>query len=124
MRKEISKNHRYYFYDLGIRNALINNFNPLSLRDDIGMLWENYIIAERIKAQEYLRIGSNNYFWRTYDRKEVDLVEERSGHLYGHEITWNQKKSIPPAWLSAYPNALGDVITKERYLDFITGSSV
>jgi len=69
LRKEISKSSKYYFYDLGVRNALINNFNPLHLRDDIGMLWENYIIMERIKKQEYLGIFSNNYFWRTYDRK-------------------------------------------------------
>jgi len=79
LRKEISKNARYYFYDTGIRNALINNFNTLHMRDDVGMLWENYIITERIKKQEYLGLSANNYFWRTYDQREIDFVEERGG---------------------------------------------
>jgi len=77
LRKEISKNPRYYFLDNGIRNALINNFNPITTRDDIGILWENYIVMERIKKQEYDQIISNNYFWRTYEGQEIDLVEER-----------------------------------------------
>jgi len=86
LRKEVSKNPKYYFFDLGIRNALINNFNPLTLRNDLGMLWENYIISERIKKQEYLNIQANNYFWRTYDKKEIDFIEERGGRLYAYEI--------------------------------------
>ncbi|MDO9399210.1 MAG: ATP-binding protein [bacterium] len=120
LRKEITKNKRYYFYDNGIRNALINNFNPLNLRDDIGALWENYLIAERLKKQEYLDIYSNNYFWRTYDQKEIDLIEERSGCLFGYEIKWGNKKIKPPKdWLEAYANASFEIINQDNYLKFI-----
>lgn len=121
LRKEISKNPRYYFYDNGIRNALINNFNSLDIRDDIGGLWENYIIAERIKKQEYLGMFSNNYFWRTYDQKEIDFIEERKGILYGYEIKWSLKKTkIPKLWRESYKNAEYEVINRSNYLQFIT----
>ncbi|RMD86016.1 MAG: ATP-binding protein, partial [Calditrichaeota bacterium] len=106
LRKEITKNHRYFFYDLGVRNALIGNFNPLTMRNDAGQLWENYIICERIKRQEYLLEFSRFYFWRTYDKKEIDLVEERQGKLYGYEIKWgpgNRKNA--KHWLNSYPEA-------------------
>jgi len=120
LRKEVSKNHRYYFYDTGIRNAVVGNLNPLGMRDDIGVLWENYIIMERIKKQEYLQLFANNYFWRTYDQKEIDLIEEREGMLYGYEIKWKKTKAKPPKdWLETYKNASHEVITKENYLDFI-----
>lgn len=121
LRKEVTKNARYYFYDTGVRNALINNFNPLNMRDDIGMLWENYIVIERLKKQEYLGISSNNYFWRTYDQKEIDFVEERGGSLFGYEIKWKAGRTKPQkAWLESYDNAKYEVINKENYLDFIT----
>ena len=120
LRKEISKNPRYYFYDTGVRNALINNFNPLSMRDDIGMLWENYCIVERLKKREYLNMQANSYFWRTYDRKEIDLVEESGGRLHGYEIKWSDKKSKPPKeWLQTYKNSDFSAITKDNYLEFI-----
>ncbi|MBI3601440.1 MAG: ATP-binding protein [Candidatus Omnitrophica bacterium] len=120
-RKEISKNSKYYFLDNGIRNALINNFNPLNLRDDAGALWENYIIVERLKKQEYLKILCNNYFWRTYSQQEIDLVEESSGTLSGYEIKWSKSKTKPPAqWHASYPDAHYQMITKENYLPFIT----
>lgn len=120
LRKEISKNSRYYFLDNGIRNAVINNFNPLEIRDDIGMLWENYLVVERIKKQEYLSISSNNYFWRTYDRKEIDFVEERGGHIYGFELKWKKRREKPPReWGEAYPNASYQIVTRENYLEFI-----
>ena len=121
VRKEISKNHRYYFYDNGVRNALINNFNGLDLRGDIGMLWENYVIMERLKKQEYSGISPNFYFWRTYDQKEIDLIEESSGELHGYEIKWGIKKNTSPqAWLKAYPNARYEQIDRGNYLKFIT----
>ena len=121
LRKEISKNPRFYFYDVGIRNALINNFNPLSMRDDIGMLWENYVVLERIKRQEYLGEMANNYFWRTYDKKEIDFVEERAGHFYGYEIKWaSTKAKEPKEWLRSYQKAEYHLITKNNYLGFIT----
>ena len=120
LRKEISKNHRYYFLDNGIRNALINNFNPLSLRNDTGELWENYLIAERMKKQEYLRWSVNAYFWRTYDQQEIDLVEERRGKIYGFEMKWKAHRGIPPKkWSGAYPTASFQEIHPDNYLNFI-----
>jgi predicted AAA+ superfamily ATPase len=121
LRKEISKSPRYYFYDNGIRNALINNFNLLEVRNDVGMLWENYIVIERIKKQEYLQISSNNYFWRTHDQKELDWVEEKKGILYGYEIKWRKDKAKPPKdWLETYKKAKYKILNKENYLAFIT----
>ncbi len=121
LRKEVTKSSRYYFLDNGIRNALINNYNPLHLRNDVGMLWENYIVNERIKKQEYRNIHSNNYFWRTYDQKEIDLIEEREGKLFGYEIKWSAKKTASSAeWLGSYKNAEYEIINKENYLNFIT----
>lgn len=120
LRKEVYKTSRYYFVDNGIRNSLINNFNPPRLRDDIGMLWENYIVMERLKKQKYSGIISNNYFWRTYDKKEVDWVEERNGKLSGYEMKWGAKQpKAPREWLETYKNATYKVISKENYLDFI-----
>ncbi|WP_291318246.1 ATP-binding protein [Desulfonatronospira sp.] len=120
LRKEIVKNQRYYFYDNGIRNALINNFNPLNIRNDTGELWENYVIAERLKRQEYLCRPVNAYFWRTYDKKEIDLIEECQGRLAGFEIKWSPGPAKPPLdWLSAYPDATFELIHQDNYLQFI-----
>lgn len=120
LRKEISKKSKYYFYDTGVRNAVISNFNPLNLRDDIGKLWENFLVVERIKKQGYHKIYANNYFWRTWDQKEVDFVEERDGRLFGYELKYSEGKGkIPSDFLSAYPNAEVQIITSGNYLDFI-----
>ena len=120
LRSEVTKNSRYYFIDTGVRNALINNFNPIDLRSDVGELWENYLIMERMKQQEYRRETANNYFWRTYTKKELDLVEERGGRLYGYEMKWGKSKPRPPKeWTTAYPEAAWDVINRENYLEFI-----
>ena len=120
LRKEITKTSRYYFYDNGIRNALINNFNPINLRNDIGELWENYIVMERIKKQSYEQIFANNYFWRTYDQKEIDWVEEREGKLFGYEIKWGDKsRKEPKIWKETYPNAEFEIIGQENYFDFV-----
>lgn len=120
LRKEVAKTSRYYFYDNGVRNAIINNFNALNLRDDIGQLWENYIVMERLKKQAYDEILSNNYFWRTYDRKEIDWVEEREGKLFGYEIKWKSAKIKPPSdWLKTYKEAVFEVVDKDNYLKFI-----
>jgi predicted AAA+ superfamily ATPase len=90
------------------------------MRDDAGMLWENYIVSEQRKKQEYLRIFSNNYFWRTYDQKEIDWVEEREGKLYGYEIKWGDGRTkIPKLWEETYTNAEFQVINRENYLEFI-----
>jgi uncharacterized protein len=120
LRKEITKSQRYFFYDTGVRNALIGNFNPLAVRNDLGELWENYIITERMKRQEYLRKVTNSYFWRTYDKKEIDLVEERQGRLFGYEVKWKKGRvKIPKDWTSGYPDAAFEVIHQENYLKFI-----
>jgi len=120
LRKEITKTQRYFFYDTGVRNALIGNFNPLAVRNDLGELWENYIITERMKRQEYLRKVTNSYFWRTYDKKEIDLVEEREGRLFGYEVKWKKERvKIPRDWTSGYPDAAFEVIHRENYLKFI-----
>lgn len=120
LRKEVSKTARYYFWDNGIRNSVINNFNSLGSRNDVGQLWENFLFIERFKKRNYHNIFSNVYFWRTYDQKEVDLVEERDGKLFGFEFKWGNKKSKKPKlWLETYHNAYYEVITRENYLDFI-----
>ncbi len=121
LRNEVTKNSRYYFVDNGIRNALINNFNPLELRNDVGELWENYLVIERLKRQEYLQESANNYFWRTYTKQELDLVEERNGKLFGYEMKWGKAKPRPPKeWQTAYPDAAWVVINRDNYLGFIS----
>jgi len=119
LRNEVSKSAKYYFFDNGLRNSVINNFNLISQRDDFGRLWENFIIMEFLKKQEYERIFSNNYFWRTYDKKEIDFVEEREGNLFGYEIKWKKEKVKTPAlWQNTYPKASFTLITRENFLEF------
>lgn len=116
LRKEITKNSRWYFLDNGIRNAIIANFNPIEARNDIGQLWENYMISERLKYQEYNRIPSNNYFWRTYEQQEIDWVEERGGSLFGYEFKWKEDKvKIPTQWKNAYPDSSFEVINNSNF---------
>ena len=121
LRKEITKSRRYYFYDNGIRNALINNFNPVSLRDDVGSLWENYILVERLKCNLYMGRLVESSFWRTHDRQEIDLVEEWGGRLYGTEVKWSPRAAtrVPGGWRRAYPGSAFRVVHRESYLDFI-----
>jgi Predicted ATPase (AAA+ superfamily) len=119
-RKEITSKSKYYFLDNGIRNAIIANFNPLEIRDDIGKLWENFLVVERLKKQAYNKIYSNNYFWRTWDQKEVDWVEEREGQLFGYEFKWKSKSlKSSAAWTKNYPDATLDIIDNENYLAFV-----
>ena len=122
LRKEITRKGKYYFYDVGVRNAIINNFNSFDMRDDAGALFENFLIMERLKLREYTNIYANEYFWRTWDQKEIDLVEERGGKLFGYEIKWNNKKQpkAPKDWIETYSNASYEVINKENYLEFIS----
>jgi len=119
-RKEITKNSRWYFLDNGIRNAVIANFNPIESRNDIGQLWENYMISERIKQQEYQRISSNNYFWRTYDQQEIDWIEEREGSLFAYEFKWKEGKvKTPTQWKSNYPDSQFEVINMNNFQNWI-----
>ncbi|WP_338646728.1 AAA family ATPase [Flavobacterium sp. KS-LB2] len=122
LRKEIVKSSRWYFYDNGIRNGIINNFNRLDSRADIGDLWENYLASERVKKQNYQKIKAKNYFWRTYDQQELDWLEEKGEELAGFEFKWSETKKvkIPAAFAKAYPDATFEVINKSNYLDFIT----
>jgi len=120
LRSEINKKSKYFFYDNGIRNAVISNFNDLNVRDDAGKLWENFLVAERLKKQEYGLIYANNYFWRTWEGKEIDWIEEREGKLFGYEFKWGKKKvKNPSGWLAAYPQSSFKVINRENYLPFI-----
>ncbi|MCB9426045.1 MAG: ATP-binding protein [Flavobacteriales bacterium] len=120
LRKEITKNSRWYFLDNGIRNAVIANFNPIESRNDVGALWENYMISERLKYQEYQRLMSNNYFWRTYEQQEIDWVEEREGSLFGYEFKWKEDKiKTPTQWKKAYPSASFEVINKDNFNDWL-----
>jgi len=120
LRKEITSKSKYFFYDNGVRNAIISNFNALELRNDVGMLWENFIFMERLKKRSYKNIFANCYFWRTWDQKEIDLVEERQGKLYGYEIKWSQGKlKAPREWTDAYKDARFEVITKDNFLSFV-----
>ena len=122
LRKEVVKSSRWYFYDNGVRNAVIANLNPLNFRNDLGALWENYMISERMKYQSNIGMIVNNYFWRTYDQQKIDLVEEREGNLFAYEMKWNESKvKIPTAWQKAYPEAQFKVITQENYFDWVGG---
>ena len=112
---------KYYFYDLGIRNALIANFNHLDTRNNVGHLWKNFMIIERMKRNAYRNIPANYYFWCTYDQKEIDLIEETGGKLYGYEFKWRENRRKPPRkWLETYTSATYEVITSGGYLDFVT----
>jgi len=120
LRKEISKKPKYYFYDTGIRNAVIANFNPVEIRNDVGQLWENFLVMERIKKQSYQPLYANNFFWRSWTKKEVDFVEERDGKLFGYEFKWSPNNRKPPAlWLETYPEATYEVISRDNYFEFI-----
>jgi len=120
LRKEVTKTSRYFFWDNGIRNALINNFNYLDSRDDTGMLWENFLTIERMKKQTYHSIYSNNYFWRTYEHQEIDWVEDRQGKLFGYEFKWGNKRvKAPSSWVKAYPDSEYHLINRENFVDFI-----
>lgn len=120
LRKEITKKSKYYFYDNGMRNAIIANFNSLDMRNDVGALWENWLVIERLKKQTYENIPSNNYFWRTWEHQEIDFIEERGGKLYAYEFKWNNTATTPSEWKSAYPDADFTVINKNNYLTFLT----
>jgi len=120
LRKEVTKKSKYYFYDIGVRNAIISNFNNLSERDDVGALWENFLVIERLKTRVYKNISANDYFWRTWDQNEVDFVEEREGKLFGYEFKWKKAKvKEPKNWRGTYPEATYGVITPENYLQIL-----
>jgi len=120
LRKELAKLHKIYFWDTGIRNSLINNFNQLSLRNDKGALWENFVIVEKAKQQNNIAKKMPLYFWRTYDQQEIDLIVDQEGKLSAYEIKWQKKRLSPPkAWQKGYPQASWQIIHSKNYLESI-----
>lgn len=122
LRKEVTKNSRYYFYDNGVRNSLIQNFNPPHLRNDTGQLWENYLMIERRKRNQFTSHSVNSYFWRTYDQKEIDYIEEHSGKLYGYEFKWQGgaiRRATRDEFLKAYPGSKLLTINQENFESFL-----
>ena len=121
LRKEISKTSKYYFFDMGVRNALIRNFNSLSLRGDAGAMFENWVISEKIKKSNNNRDFSNFYFWRTYDQQEIDLVEDSKGSITAYECKWKKDtKKIPNDWKKAYPQSQFNLINKDNVFEFLS----
>lgn len=120
LRSELKKLRKIYFYDLGVRNVLINNINPLSLRQDAGALWENFMISERLKRNNNHGIDVRSYFWRTKQQQEIDYVEETAGKLSGFEFKWKKDKIRPPKpFLEAYPESRVELINKDNYKKFV-----
>ncbi|GAB3010152.1 ATP-binding protein [Niabella terrae] len=121
LRKEVSKSSKWYFYDNGIRNAIINDFRLLTLRNDTGLLWENYLISERLKKNAYERENAQYYFWRNYNQQEVDLIEAKNGYLAAFEFKYapDRKVKEPAAFADAYPDIDFQVISKDNYLEWI-----
>lgn len=120
LRNEIKTNRKIYFYDNGVRNALIQNFNPLELRNDIGALWENFLMSERLKHNHYHKKYCNRYFWRTKQQQEIDYVEETDGKISGFKFKWNPKAkaNIPDNFVKAY-NAEVTIVSKENFRTFV-----
>ena len=120
-RKELKRGRKIYFFDNGIRNALLANFNLPELRTDIGALWENFIISERIKYLHYNNLWANSYFWRTQDQQEIDYIEERDGILFAYEIKWNAKKKpfLSKSFANTYPKHEYTIINPQNYEQFL-----
>jgi len=120
-RNELKSSRKIYFYDNGIRNALIADYTAPEIRQDIGALWENFVVSERMKSNEYNRRWVNRYFWRTKQQQEIDYVEECGGKLYAYEVKWNPKAKalFPKTFAVAYPNAEFQVVTPENIADFL-----
>ena len=121
LRHELKASRKIYFYDNGIRNALIADYRAPEVRQDIGALWENFVIAERMKSNEYYHRWVNRYFWRTKQQQEIDYLEEGGGNLHAYEMKWNPraKASITKTFTEAYPNTVFQVITPENIADFL-----
>jgi predicted AAA+ superfamily ATPase len=121
LRNELKSSRKIYFYDNGIRNAVINNFNPVGLRNDIGFLWENYLVSERQKYNAYNQLNKSSFFWRTVNQQELDLIEEFGGQLHAYEFKWNSRKKVKltKTFQNAYPDATFQVITQDNIHEFL-----
>jgi predicted AAA+ superfamily ATPase len=117
----VKKGRKIFFYDNGIRNAIINNFNPMAFRNDTGQLWENFLVAERLKANHYKKLRSTTFFWRTHNQQEIDFIEERDGMLHAFDFKWNpnKKTKVPLPFRQAYPNTDFTAISRDNYNDFL-----
>lgn len=122
LRNEIKKGKKIYFYDNGVRNAILSNFAPLELRNDVGALWENLMVSERVKRNSYSASYAQLYFWRTHDQQEIDLIEEQDGMLHTYEFKWNAKAKarLPKAFEKSYPDSTYEVITPDSFWPFVT----
>lgn len=122
LRNEITKSPKIYFYDVGIRNALIGNFASPDLRTDIWALWENYIIAEMVKQKKTMKLHGNSYFWRTHAQQEIDYIDDYDGILHAHEIKWSPRKAAraPRVFQVAYPDHIFAKITRENWIEMLT----
>lgn len=125
-RKEVTKMNKIYFWDNGIRNAIIDDFRPLELRNDIGALWENFLVAERMKMKAWKDVTSKSYFWRNKQQREVDYIEEQYGELTAYEMKWNTQKNhkVTLAFTNAYPSAKTEIITPLNFKGFVYISSI
>jgi predicted AAA+ superfamily ATPase len=123
LRNELKKSRKIYFWDTGVRNAVIKNFNPIHLRQDIGGLWENFLVAERLKANHYGGQPANYWFWRTHAQQEIDYVEEQGGVLSAWEFKWKAAKPprVPKSFLDAYPSCVTGYVTPETMEAFLLG---
>ena len=123
VRNEIKKSRKIYFYDNGIRNAILANFSDIDLRTDKGALWENFLVSERFKLLNNHQIDTKRYFWRTTQQQEIDYIEEKDNQLYAYEFKWNPKarKKMPLTFLKAYPKTITTLTNSINYLDFISG---
>jgi predicted AAA+ superfamily ATPase len=122
VRNEMNTSRKIYFYDNGIRNAIIGNFKSIEFRQDIGALWENFVIAERIKTQSYNKWHGRNYFWRTYQQQEIDWIEEKDGMFSAYEFKWNTKKNnkkFPKTFLDNYSVVEQKIITPNNIDEFL-----
>lgn len=122
IRNELKKSRKIYFVDTGMRNAVINNLNPPELRGDVGGLWENFVIAERMKRNQNQGLFPNAYFWRSHQRQEIDYLEELNGALSGYEIKWRENRlKVPPGFSAAYPDCPVSLINRDNVIEFVTG---
>ena len=121
LRNEVTSKAKYYFLDNGVRNAVIGQYNMLDSRNDIGALWENFVVAERLKKRSYTGIYGTYHFWRTYDGKEIDYIEDRDGGLFGFECKWSATQRVKPPlkWSESYPGATFELVTPDNYLEFV-----
>jgi len=121
IKNELKKSKKIYFYDNGVRNAVINNFSPIEMRNDVGLLWENLMIVERIKHNAYSNSYVQSYFWRTQRQQEIDLIEVVDGWLHAFEFKWKSEKKtrVPQPFINAYPDSTYETITPDNFKDFI-----